>query len=209
MNHRKPPAFPNHFVLFSEGTEDAISRKIAWTIHHYRVAPIAVVYGWDHWVVVRGYEASAAPTSSADTSIVLYGVFINNPWPPVTFPSPGIEDEHIGYSHWVSTYMTGVPSTWPDDGTPTGSVWSGLFLAVCDPEPAALEVGRREAEAGQAKGSRLLSAKEMAPLAVRGLKRHGLFEQEQFARALDATKPGEGRLVQRLDAPTATTISCR
>src|SRR3954453_3805568 len=59
MNARKPPppTFNNFFVLFSEASEDAISRKIAWTIHHYQVAPIALVYGWQHWIVVRGYQA--------------------------------------------------------------------------------------------------------------------------------------------------------
>jgi hypothetical protein len=45
MNDRRPPAFGNPFVLFTLANEDSISRKIAWTIHHYQVAPVALVYG--------------------------------------------------------------------------------------------------------------------------------------------------------------------
>ena len=59
-NYEPPaPAGPPHygsydFVLFALDTEDAISRKIVWTLHHYQAAPIAMVYGWQHWIVVRG-----------------------------------------------------------------------------------------------------------------------------------------------------------
>jgi hypothetical protein len=189
MNARKPATFTNSFVLFDEVTEDAISRKIAWTIHHYQVAPIALVYGWQHWVVVRGYEASDAPTSSADTSIILNGLFINNPWPPTDYSTPGIADEHISYTTWVSTYMTGVP-----DG-----IWSGRFLAVCDPEPAATEVGRRETEPGEPKRQKLLDPAEAARHALAGIDRHRLREHGRFARAFEGAEPSAARLVQRLD----------
>jgi hypothetical protein len=189
MNARKPPTFNNHFILVSERTEDAISRKIAWEIHHYRVAPIALVYGWQHWVVVRGYQASRAPTSSADTSMILNGLFINNPWPPPTSAMHGIPDEHISYSTWASRYMTGVPR----------GVWRGRFLAICDPEPAAREPGRRKMEPGEPKRQKLLDPAEAARYALAGAERHGLFEHERFAGALEGTEPSGGRLVQRLD----------
>src|SRR5262245_38466780 len=51
MNNRKPSTFGNPFVLFHELTEENISRKLIWTIHHYRIAPIALVQRTDHWVV--------------------------------------------------------------------------------------------------------------------------------------------------------------
>lgn len=35
-----------YFVLDALDSEDAISRMLCWTIHHYQVAPIAMVYGW-------------------------------------------------------------------------------------------------------------------------------------------------------------------
>jgi hypothetical protein len=68
---RRPPAFTNYFALYALDTEDLISRKLCWTIHHYQVAPIALVYGWAHWITVRGYTASAHPASSADNSYTI------------------------------------------------------------------------------------------------------------------------------------------
>jgi hypothetical protein len=35
------------------------------------------VYHSQHWIVVRGYQANAAPTGPADLGIVLNGLFIN------------------------------------------------------------------------------------------------------------------------------------
>jgi hypothetical protein len=47
MNALKPPSptFNSYFVLDALDHEDSISRCIVWTIHHYKVAPIAMVYG--------------------------------------------------------------------------------------------------------------------------------------------------------------------
>ena len=60
MNNRQTP---KHFTLDSTDTEEPISRTICWAIHHYQCAPIALVFGGNHWVVVRGYTASAAPAN--------------------------------------------------------------------------------------------------------------------------------------------------
>jgi len=73
MNDRRPASFNNWFALFTLANEDSISRKICWTIHHYKVAPIALLYGSQHWIVARGYDASAAPASSADNSYTITG----------------------------------------------------------------------------------------------------------------------------------------
>jgi len=84
MNALKPPSptFNSYFVLDALDHEDSISRCIVWTIHHYKVAPIAMVYGSQHWIVVRGYTASAAPSGFGDTSYTISGFVVNNPWPP-------------------------------------------------------------------------------------------------------------------------------
>ncbi len=66
---RRPPTFTNYFALYALDTEDLISRKLCWTIHHYQVAPIALVYGWAHWITVRGYTASAHPAARAITGM--------------------------------------------------------------------------------------------------------------------------------------------
>jgi hypothetical protein len=216
MNDRRPASFTNSFVLFALANEDNISRKIVWTIHHYQVAPIALVFGWAHWIVVRGYEASAAPTGSGDIGYTISSFDVNNPWPPCPSfydppgppppPAPpphgggdgcgsggdrGIVNEHISYATWQSTYMTGVPS----------GHWNGLFLAVCDPEPPAYRVGEQRKPDRQRDGDLLASPREAAEFALRGLDEYGLRKREDWAKALEGTEPGEPLLVQRLDLP--------
>lgn len=207
LNNRRPPSFTNSFVLFDLANEDAISRKIVWTIHHYHVAPVALVYGWAHWIVVRGYDASAAPTSSADTSYSINAFNVNNPWPPTPTPAPppphtagdvcgtggmrGVADEHISYSTWRSTYMTGVPS----------GHWAGKFVAVCDPEPPPRQVGQPPPPPARWTGERLLTLKEAARQAQEGLALTDLPQRATWKKALTKTSPGEPVLVQRLDHP--------
>lgn len=209
MNDRRPPAFTNSFVLFDLASEEAISRKICWTIRHYQVAPIALVYGWAHWIVVRGYTASAHPASSADNSYSISAFDLNNPWPPTpsfytpaSAPPPphaaadgcgtggdrGVANEHITYATWQSTYMTGVP----------GGYWIGKFLAVCDPEPPSLPGGPRQPSLERRGGEEILQPDVAAELATAGLKQYGLYERKDW-RALRQTKAERGVLVQRLD----------
>ena len=44
----KPHSFPETFQYTPSISEEAISRKICWSIHHYGVAPIALVFGNEH-----------------------------------------------------------------------------------------------------------------------------------------------------------------
>lgn len=207
LNHRKPASFGNYFALFELASEDATSRKIVWTIHHYHVAPVALVYGSQHWVTVRGYEASAAPAGYADNSYAITSFDVNNPWPPTPSPPPppphaggdvcggggdrGVTNEHIAYATWQSTYMTGA----------TGGHWVGKFLAVCDPEPPPKPGGRRHPTPERANGEHLLTSREAARWAVAGLKRYGLVERQDWRGALAETEPAEPVLVERLDRP--------
>lgn len=207
LNDRRPASFTNYFALFELANEDSISRKIIWTIHHYQVAPVALVYGWAHWIVVRGYEASAAPSSSADNSYTITAFDVNNPWPPTPSPAPppphsaadscgtggmhGIANEHIAYATWQSTYMTGVP----------GGHWAGKFLAVCDPEPPPSYIGATRPPAKEFKRTKLLSPDDAVKFAETGLRDYGLFERDAWKGALSKTSPAEPILVQRLDQP--------
>jgi hypothetical protein len=204
LNHYRPASFGNVFVLFALTNEDLISRKLCWTIHHYDVAPVAMVFGSAHWIVVRGYHASAAPTSSGDNSYSITGFDVNNPWPPTPTPGPppphtatdvcgsggdrGLADEYISYATWQSDYMTGIE----------GGYWGGKFVAVCDPEPPADTPGPSR-PAGYKGGERLLTPAAAARRATAGMKQHGLAERKGWREALDGTRPGEPVLVQRLD----------
>jgi hypothetical protein len=214
MNDRRPAGFGGWFALFALNTEDAISRKLVWTIHHYQVAPIALVLKGDHWIAVRGYEASAAPTSSADTSYTITAFEVNDPWPPVpSFYAPpvpppppppphggtdgcgtggnrGVANEHIAYATWQSTYMT---------GNKYGTLWNGRNVAVCDPDPPAERLGQMPPAVKRLRGESLLKPAEAVEYGMAGLRLYRLHERKGWQEALKDTKPGTPVLVQRLD----------
>jgi hypothetical protein len=222
MHNYEPPAPPGpphygsyNFVLFALDTEEAISRKIVWTIHHYKAAPIAMVYGSNHWIVVRGYTASAAPSGSGDTGYSISSFDVNNPWPPVPSatnaalapPPPhadgtddcgtggnrGLVNENISYTAWHNTYMTGIP----------GGHWNGKFVAVADPAPppAGRGVRSRPLLEPLKYSGRLLQGEHAARRAEESLKAYGLAAREGYERVLRRARFGEAVLVQRLDLP--------
>lgn len=157
MNKRKPASFAKTFNLIATANEDSISRKIVWTIFKDNVAPIALVEGWAHWIVIRGFASDSAPSSASDKSYKIRAFWIYDPWPPASqehpnSPAPphkdgdlcgsdgkiyGTTHGHISYQKWQTDYMTGVPSG--------PSVWAGKFIAVCDPDS---ESGNSEDEKG-------------------------------------------------------------
>ena len=58
MNDRRPASFNNWFALFTLANEDSISRKICWTIHHYKVGP-------SRWSMARSIGLWCAATTPA------------------------------------------------------------------------------------------------------------------------------------------------
>lgn len=203
LNHRQSSKY---FCLDALTTEDAISRMIVWTIHHYQVAPVAMVYHSAHWIVVRGYTSSAAPSSSMDTSYTISGFDVNNPWPPTPTPGPppphadgdvcgsggmrGVADEHLTYATWQTDYMTGI-----DFG-----YWLGRYVAVCDPDPPPDRLPRQHPpRPRQLPGDRLLGAEEAAERAIHATREHGLLERPAWANRLAGQAVGRPVLVQRLD----------
>jgi hypothetical protein len=197
-----------YFCLDALDTEDAISRMVAWTIHDWKVAPVAMVYGSAHWIVVRGYTADKSPQSSVDTSYTLSSFDVNNPWPPTPQPGPppphtdaadqcgtggtrGVADENIAYSEWQSTYMTGIP----------GGHWGGKFVAICDPSPppGLPPRDRRSEPVFKSNPDRLLSPNEAAGRVVSAIREQGFHEHPTWAARIADAGPGSPALVQRLD----------
>jgi len=199
-----------YFVLDALDTEDSISRMICWTLHHYKVAPAALVFGWQHWIVVHGADISALPASSADHAFTINAFYVNNPWPPVPggpgSPPPhsttdpcgsggnhGVAHEHIAYATWRSTYMTGVP----------GGHWVGKFIAVCDPSPPPVGRGAAVPYILRVPGP-LISAEVAAQKAKEGVAFYKLAQNPSWQAAFElkggavASPPV---LVQRLDHP--------
>lgn len=207
LNNLKPapPVFNSYFVLDALDTEESLSRILVWTISHYQIAPVALVYGSQHWIVIRGFEASAAPTSGFDTSYVITGFYVNNPWPPVPTPGPppphstgdvcgsggvrGIANEYMTYSTWQTDYMTGA----------TGGYWGGKFVAVCDPTPPPKEQGSFIREKTYFSGEEIVERATMQRHSLEILKTAEVFRRPTIANILDSAEPGTPVLVQRLD----------
>ena len=210
LNDRRPGGW---FALFSLDTEDALSRKLVWTLHHYQVAAVALVFHGNHWVVVRGYDATAAPATSDDVTYTINAFDINNPWPPVpSFYTPGsappphgatdgcgsggmrgVANEHIAYLTWQSQYMT---------ANTYGTVWAGKYVAVCDPDPPPSGPGRLMAQAAVARpgATALMAAASVGTLAMAGVSQYGLDQRADWGPALSNSTAGTPLLVQRLDA---------
>jgi hypothetical protein len=194
-----------YFALDALGSEDAISRMIVWTIHHYKVAPIAMVYGSAHWIAIRGYSATASPADSFDTSYTIDGFHVNNPWPPTPTPGPppphtnrdpcgsgaerGVANEHLSYATWQADYMTGIP----------GGYWGGKYVALCDPSPPPTQPPAPRRPARPLPGDQLITAAAASARAGEALRELGLNKREGWAEAVKGARAGTPILVQRLD----------
>lgn len=64
---RKPAAFTNTFVVYKPETEAEGTRKIVYTLWHYQVSPIVLVYHCMHWIVVRGVQTTSNPHRARPT----------------------------------------------------------------------------------------------------------------------------------------------
>jgi hypothetical protein len=210
LNDREPGGY--YFVLYPLTSEDAISRKIAWTIEHYNVAPCALIMGFAHWIVVRGMEVSKAPASSEDTNYTISHFRVNDPWPPVpssTYwqnpaqppPPPhgaadgcgvgglrGVADQVISYTQWKNTYMTGVPKGY----------WNGNYVAVCDPEPPPVRRGLSLPRERRFDGEQIISARDAIRIGMEWVEK-SLSEDEVWSRVLREVRPIDPIIVQRLD----------
>jgi len=209
-----------HFVLDSTDSEEPISRTLCWAIHRYQCASIVLVYGGNHWVVVRGYSASAAPTGPHDTSYTIDGFDLNNPWPPVpSAPGPpphadgdvcgsggsrGVADLNVSYATWQSYYLT---------ANGFGAQWLGRFVAVCDPDPPDPPFPPRPAdpsrlspavERERLRAAQPLLAAESIRAGLAGMLRNtGLLSHPVWSRILENVSAGDALLVERLDRPNS------
>jgi hypothetical protein len=204
MNNRQSTKY---FALDSLDTEDAISRMLCWTIHYWKVAPIALVENGNHWVVVHGYTASAAPNSSEDLSYTISSFDINDPWPPTPTPAPppphsdgdscgsggahGVATTNVSYGTWQSDYMT---------ANAFGTQWLGKYVAVCDPHRPPTFGPRPLPEIARPfNGERILPATVVQEQFQTILQQAGLLAHPQWSGLLNVVRPANAVLVQRLD----------
>ncbi len=212
-SNAKAAGRPNSFNLVIEDEEDFVSRHIIWTIHNFKVAPLALVYGAAHWIAIKGYEATAAPGRQFDVSYGILGFWINNPYPISTSvgtcppplplsnmssttecadltPGQGTGNIHIDYSCWQEEYMTMVPFD---------TSWPGKYVAICDPIPGPKESGMRVPANVHAKGEKIIEKEIAAQFANEAMLERGFHELGFLNNILRNTIAGEPMLVHRLD----------
>jgi hypothetical protein len=203
----KPAGFPVSFSVVPHPSVDSISRHICWAIHHHGVAPIVLVNGESHWLVVTEFVASDWPASADDTTYSIEAFYIHNPVPPLptgveepphvvhdgcgTGDHRGTPNEHVVYaaeqgvagSHYWQTYYMSSAAT------------DGQYLAICPNDvPANTQDAPLESE-----GERITNTDVIVQRAREGLDAYGLANREPWASALQGTLTPETFLVERED----------
>jgi hypothetical protein len=186
----------NHFVggaayfsWYAPSDQDAGNNKLAYTLDHYEVPPVALVYGSAHWIVVRGVFTDVQPTSSG--SYDLYGFYVNDPW----YGSSTLgEDRYIDARTWNDEIFTG--GSWC--GSP-----GGKFISVVDPDPPtqATPVYAKRLEK-QAEIINPKKIREMAADLMKNVTTSELFLKvfdPETVKLLSIAKVGTPRLTRRLD----------
>lgn len=204
-----PPTFTSFFVVDVSNTEPAGSAIIVSTLRNFSVAPVALVYGTGHWVVVRGAKTNADPDGGSYT---IQGFYINNPWPPTpSFYTPalapppphsdpdacgsggdrGVANEFVAYADWQNTYFTG--------GDAYG-VGHPQWVSVCDPRRPPMGILHVAGHTRLRDGSKIISAQEALSFAAHALETHELAKHDcPLAHSLRGARPASAHLVQRLD----------
>ncbi len=199
---RKPASFTNTFVVYKPTTEDQGTRKIVYTLWHYGVSPVALVYHCMHWIVVRGIQTDVEPT--VGTTYTVNGLWINNPVHRDNSPHSGtdvcgtggvngVENQWVSYADWQSTYFTGCNY----DST-TGS---NQFISVCDPDEPKIELPRRPQFESPFSGREIITRDDAVKMVYEGVERFELHDAKDQMAKLREPRFEEPILVKRLDRP--------
>lgn len=205
---------PGIFTFSQLGSEAATSRKLCWAIHQ-GLAPIALVEAGTHWIVVVGFEATAAPTSAADMGYQILSFDVFNPWPPTPYLNPpppphahagdncgmgkvgvynrGDQYQTIFYDpfggaaskYWSTYYMTPVPL----------GIRAGDCIAICDADPPA----DTQDMPNDVDSNRVTDLDAIEEIAAAGLDATGQSRRAQWMAALEGAGTSEPFLVQRED----------
>jgi hypothetical protein len=218
LNNRKPASFLDTFKLWVLDSEEAISRKICWAIQR-GVAPIALIEGGAHWLVVVGFTASGVPTSSTDTGYDIESFDVFNPIPVTSGgPPPHLPNglDHCGTGYDFGALYRGdeyeTSSYAPQGGATGGDGWrtdymtpvrsgrlAGKFVAICDEDPPP-DVDVTPIVLSD---SLITDLEEIKARATTGLNASGQAQRPAWNSALNGAQVGEPLLVEReyLDPP--------
>lgn len=198
MVDRKPASFTNTFVVYREASEPAGSRKLVYTLEHYGVSPMVLVYGCAHWIVVCGVQTDVNPATGPYT---IQGFWVNNPVFEDNEPhsagdicgsgaSHGVENQWVSYAAWQGTYFTGC-----NYDSPTNAL---QFISVCDPDEPRIAMPRQLEPVRYFDGRSIVDPRAVAGVIGKEIERYSLQEPKQTARFARG-KFGTPILVRRLD----------
>lgn len=202
---RRPAGFHNTFVVYKPTDEADGTRNVVYTLWKYGVSPAVLVFGCQHWIVVRGVRTSVEPTPG--TAYTVDGFWVDNPVYYSSTPPPphdgtdacgsggslGIGNQFVTYAYWQNTYFTGCVY---DDPT-NNKQW----VAVCDPDARDISLPERRPRLYRAQGERFIVQQYAREFAEEGVKEYSLREYQEADQALGDATPGQPLLVMRLDRP--------
>ncbi len=182
MVDRKPASFSNTFVIFRHTTEAASSQKLVYTLQHYGVSAIVLVFGCAHWIVVCGVQTDVNPATGP---YVIDGFWVNNSVAEDNEPhasgdacgtggTHGVENQWISYASWQSTYLTGCAYDSVD-----GSL---QYLSVCDPDAPNISLPRRVRPTRYFDGRTIAKPGRLPAVLREEFKRHDLVKARPTAR---------------------------
>jgi hypothetical protein len=195
---RKPASFGQTFVVYKPATEAEGSRKLVYTLQHYGVSPITLVYGCAHWIVVCGVQTDVNPDTGTYT---IQGFWLNNPHHEDNEPhaaadicgsggSHGIENNWTSYDNWQDDFFTGCD--W-DSTTATKQ-----YISVCDPDEPRIAPPRATERVRYFDGRGVADIRRIPEVVAREIERYSLAQMEQTARVARG-RLGTPLLVDRID----------
>jgi hypothetical protein len=126
LNACKPERFLDPFELLEFGTESETSQAVCWGIES-GVAPIVLLSGGSHWVVIAGYTASRAPIALTDDN---YDIFTFEVFDPaegirsIQYAAPAEADARVSRRYWRDHFTPVELGAWTDE-----------YLVICHLNP--------------------------------------------------------------------------
>lgn len=157
-----------HWVVFSNSNAQSLMFSMTYWMTRRQFPSAALVYGFQHWVVIDGFTTDVDPTSSS--TVNLQYVDIVDPWnPPCATATHGGIRQFMTGSNWYSNY-------WYTPGNIAASKWNGKYVAVVEP-PVREGVAKAPREVSE---GRIIPASEARERAVRFLKELPLKERRGY-----------------------------
>jgi len=157
-----------HWVVFSNTNAQSLTFSMTYWMTQRRFPSAALVYGFQHWVVIDGFTTDVDPTTSS--TVNLQYIDIVDPWnPPCASATHGGIRQFMTGANWYSNY-------WYTPGNIAGSKWNGKYVAVVEP-PLREGVAKAPTEVSE---GRVIPAAEARERAVRFLKELPLKERRGY-----------------------------